>query len=392
MDNSPNKKKYVHFLDKSKLLFYITLICFVSGFVFALINYLCSLSLKIIPLFCLSVVSTGCFVLLKFKHEELTTLLLITSVLSITVINMLHDIGLADSGIIGFPITLFVSSAILGKRSAVILAAIIIVIINILGTLELTHVHSVPDPVTLDKLLTFNVMIIITGISAYLIISQIEVQRRLISQQNKQLEKSIDEKTFLLKEVNHRIKNNLNILSSLLGLHRQKISNPGYKDIFSNYEKQIRTISLMHEKMYDSGNFKNVNLKDFLKDIIKYHENSAMEHGKNIIFDTKTENITLGIKMSISLVLLLNELITNSLKHAFNEKNEGVITIKISPQKEDHISMIYTDSGSGYRENNTNGSTLGMTLISSLGTQIDGETELRHEGEFYYKIVFPVKD
>ncbi len=390
MNDNRQGKLYTTLLNRNKVLYFINLIAFITVFILAIMNYKLGYREKILPLLIVFGLSCINFLLLMRKMEKLVTVLLLLGALSNIIINMIRVDGIADSGIIGIPIILFISILVLGRKSIIIVSVFIIAALNTIGILEINGILGIKNPATVDRLLGYDIMLVIGSMMAYVIINQIERQRKTISFQNEKLEKSLEEKEFLLKEVNHRIKNNLNILNGLLSLYSRKLHDPRDSEVFATCQKQIHTISLLHEKLYTTGEFRKIDLNEFLLNMIEYHKKICSDQGRKVVFELNTNKVTMDTKQTITLALLLNELLTNSVKHAFKKNSEGKINMNITQLGEDFISCIYSDSGKGYRKSTADQEHLGLSLISALTLQLKGEVEIRHDNEFCFRIIIPV--
>ena len=144
------------------------------------------------------------------------------------------------------------------------------------------------------------------------------------------LKATINEKVTLLQEIHHRVKNNMQSISSLLYLQAKKITDERTKELFNECVNRVRSMSLIHEKLYRSADFINIYyLKDYINDLVKSLYLSYHVDYNKIKFDINVEDISLYVDFTIPLGLTINELVSNSLKHAFPESWEGIGEIKI---------------------------------------------------------------
>ena len=383
MDNQAGSRKSKQYLSKRKLLYYLVLICFLTGLLLAFINYRFGSIQKVKILLGMSAFSIIPGILVKFNFQRLGIFLLIFLVATVIVLLMIQNGGMADPSVMSFPVILFISSLLIGKRSVVFLMILILAAGNILGILEMTGIIEIDEPVMPGQLLAFDVIIVVCGISGFLIINQ-------ITRQKKQLEETVEEKEFLLKEVNHRVKNNLNMINGLLNLHSSKIVSSEDREVFINCENQIQTISRLHERLYLSGNFREVDLHDFMTDLISYHKKSADSLEQKILFRISIDEIIMNTGQTITLALIINELLTNSIKHAFRNPADGEISITMSKDDENHITCIYTDNGPGFADVSVSSRSMGLSLVTALSAQIEGKTEFAHDKGICFKLVFPM--
>lgn len=196
-----------------------------------------------------------------------------------------------------------------------------------------------------------------------LINQEIYHQFEIINKQN-------EEKTILLKEIHHRVKNNLQIIISLLRLQSYQIENSETIQSFKEAINRILAISSIHEKIYQNESFNKINIKEYFndlsKEIISMHDlNTDIETNFNFEIDTIT------IDTIVPLALIFNELISNSIKHFDNKTNSLIINIEFKSIKENKLQLNYSDNGKWVENNKKN--TLGIDLINALTKQINGK-------------------
>lgn len=203
--------------------------------------------------------------------------------------------------------------------------------------------------------------------------------------------KNIEEKEILLKEIHHRVKNNLQIISSLLNLQANMLTDENVKSVLFQSKFRIESMCKVHEMLYSSKNFSSINYKDYLADLIDALLQNASTNGAKIVFELKIKKLILNINTAVPLGLIINELVTNSLKHAFPTQKNGLIFIQITSIKNNQLKLIYKDDGVGYSSETTfqNAQGLGFQLISSLAEQLNGEInrKLVKQGT-HYQLVF----
>lgn len=159
-----------------------------------------------------------------------------------------------------------------------------------------------------------------------------------------QISDSLKEKEALLKEIHHRVKNNLQITSSLLNLQSDYIHDPESKELFIEGQNRIRSMALIHEKLYKAKDLSNINFSEYIKSLASLLSRTYYDHSKKIKIDIDESDINLSINTAVPCGLICNELITNSLKHAFPDGRSG--RIHFSCQANDHeIAIILEDNG-----------------------------------------------
>ncbi len=209
---------------------------------------------------------------------------------------------------------------------------------------------------------------------------------------NVKLSSSNDEKGILLKEVHHRVKNNLQIITSLLSLQSFSIEDQKTKDLFDNSQYRINAMALIHEMLYQSDNLSMINYADYLKRLI----NNLVTTFKGIDYNIKIlmdiTDMYLSIDTAIPLGLMINEIITNSLKYAFTDNKQGTLYLKIfEKNQQGQYIMEIGDDGPGYSDDilKTRKKSLGMQLIYKLIQQINGEINRNMEKKgTHYHIYF----
>ncbi|MDP3623942.1 MAG: PAS domain S-box protein, partial [Methanobacteriaceae archaeon] len=203
------------------------------------------------------------------------------------------------------------------------------------------------------------------------------------------LKESLKEKEVLLREIHHRVKNNMQIISSLLNLQIQFEDFDETVSVLRESQGRIKSMSIVHEKLYRSDSFTKINFKDYLTSLIS---DIFYSYGVNkglIVWDLDIEDVHMGFDTAIPLGLIINELVTNSVKYAFPEGRKGKIKIKLKTKDEKYF-LTVMDDGVGIPDNikPEETETLGLQLINSLINQLDGDMELFKSPGTKYKITF----
>jgi two-component sensor histidine kinase len=208
--------------------------------------------------------------------------------------------------------------------------------------------------------------------------------------QHKAMRDALDEQKVLLAEVNHRVKNNLAIIVSLLNLQRDTSSDLKTKDALQDVHDRVMAMALVHTKMYDKKSKNAIELDNYITDLVSEIKRS-LDIKKNIDVAIKIEPIQLNVSSAIPLGLILNELITNSIKHAFNGVERPEIKIDFSRSGENHYQLIVHDNGINdpmTKINAENG--LGIGLIDSLTEQVDGDSNFEFKDGLTFKLRMPI--
>jgi len=209
----------------------------------------------------------------------------------------------------------------------------------------------------------------------------------LLSRQNDDIRKQKEEKEVLLKEIHHRVKNNLQVINSLIRIQSNYIEDSKALELFDECQTRIISMALIHEKMYESSDLAAVNIKEYITQLTN-NLISTYRLKQSIDLDIRVTVKHLGINTLIPLGLLLNELISNSLKHGFPERNEGRIMVYLD-KLDDMYQLIVGDDGIGISADKmVESSTLGMELIRTLTGQLEGKIEQIDQPGTAFKIVF----
>ena len=200
---------------------------------------------------------------------------------------------------------------------------------------------------------------------------------------------SLKDKEVLLREIHHRVKNNMQIISSLLNLQIDYLNDEDAVDVLKESQNRVKSMAMIHEKLYLSTDLTKINFVDYIQSLISnlfYSYNVKKDHIKPIL---KIEDVNLNIETAIPCGLIITELISNCLKYAFPNQMKGKIIISLK-QVEDKFELIISDNGIGLPEDiNINKiKTLGILLVKSLTEQIDGKISIQRKNGTQFKITF----
>jgi len=205
-----------------------------------------------------------------------------------------------------------------------------------------------------------------------------------------QIEASLAEKETLLKEVHHRVKNNLQIVASLLNLQIRKITDPATIEALKDSQSRVRSMALVHEHLYRGKDFSHVDLGNYIRALGTVLFNSSEAGNRGVQFDLNIHEIYVDTNTAIPLGLISNELITNSLKYAFMEKNGGKLSITATEDPA-ALTFVVADNGTGLAPDITleNQTSLGLQLVSSLTDQLNGTVVIDRTGGTKFTFTFP---
>ena len=205
------------------------------------------------------------------------------------------------------------------------------------------------------------------------------------------IKNALKEKELLLKEVHHRVKNNLQIISSLLNLHERRIKDKELLKIYRDSQNQIRSIALVHEKLYRSDDMAKINFAEYVKIMTRELYQTYLCDTKRLKLQFNAENIRIGIDQAIPCGLIVNELISNAIKHAFPDKlkRKGEITLSLK-EKDNAVEITVKDNGVGIPEeiDIKRVNSMGLQLVRLLTDQLKGELKLSRNKGTSFTITF----
>jgi two-component sensor histidine kinase len=219
-------------------------------------------------------------------------------------------------------------------------------------------------------------------------------------QAEKQVKASLKEKEVLLNEIHHRVKNNLQVISSLLSLQMQQIEDPSVLEMFQESLNRIRSMALIHEKLYRSQDLANVGFGEYIRNLAGYLVRSYQADAGPVALKISADDVFLSVDTAIPCGLIINELVSNTLKHAFPATDGAVlarpdgaeheIRIDVCSEPDNRFTLIVADNGIGFPQGLDFRKTesLGLQLVNSLVTQLKGTVELNKNGGTEFRITF----
>lgn len=211
------------------------------------------------------------------------------------------------------------------------------------------------------------------------------------SEAQESISRSLKEKETLLQEIHHRVKNNLQVITSLLALQSSQIDDERICSIFNDCEARIRAMALIHEKLYHSEDLAHVNFKEYLNEFVDELFQSHADLDWAISYRIDVENLSLTIEKAIPCGLLANELISNAMKHAFPGRESGSFTIELKKNSNGSYTFTVADNGVGLPGNieEKKKKSLGLQLVDALVRQIKGELSITSNQGTVISITFP---
>ncbi|MBZ4035441.1 sensor histidine kinase [Flavobacterium sp. 17A] len=219
--------------------------------------------------------------------------------------------------------------------------------------------------------------------------AELELKEKEINQKNINLRHLLDEKEWLLKEIHHRVKNNLQTVISLLNSQSAYLENDMALSAIKNSQHRIHSMSLIHQKLYNSENISTINMPNYIKELVEYLRES-FSLGQRIRFDLKIDPLELDVAQAVPLGLILNESITNSIKYAFPEDRTGMIYVTLQATSEYKYLLTIADNGVGFDTDISAKkiNSFGLSLIKGLSDDLDATFSMENKDGTILKIEF----
>ncbi|MDO9528438.1 MAG: sensor histidine kinase [Syntrophales bacterium] len=205
-----------------------------------------------------------------------------------------------------------------------------------------------------------------------------------------QIKKFLKEKEVLLQEIHHRVKNNMQVISSLLDLQSQYVKDKESLEIFKECRDRILSMASVHEKLYQSKDMVKIDFDDYIRSITKHLFRAYVVHPNTVRLNVNCSDVFLDINRAMPCGLIINELISNALKHAFPEGKKGEVTVDFHPDGDKRLTLVVSDNGVGFPEDIdiSDTETFGLRLISILVNQLKGTLKIERDGGTTFKITF----
>ncbi len=219
--------------------------------------------------------------------------------------------------------------------------------------------------------------------------TNVDISERIAAEDK--IKAALKEKELLLKEIHHRVKNNLQIISSLFNLQSRGIKNKQILSIFRESNNRVKSMALLHEKLYKTYDLGKIAFRDYVESLVTDLFRSYKADGTLVDYALEIKDIFLSIDRSLPCGLIINELVSNALKYAFPQKRKGRITISFGLQGNGVYEMSVSDDGIGFPADIEfeNTASLGLQLVNSLVEQMNGSIKLTRNGGTNFYITFP---
>jgi two-component system, sensor histidine kinase PdtaS len=211
-------------------------------------------------------------------------------------------------------------------------------------------------------------------------------------QKEARIRAALQEKDVLLGEIHHRVKNNLQIVASLLDLQAARVADPATRDLLRDSQNRIHSMGLIHQTLYGSKDFRSVDFAQFSEALLSALIRSYDTEPERIAIRIDVEPVRLPIDIAVPCGLVVNELITNALKHAFPGRDRGEIRIALTRQLGNEALLSVSDNGIGLPDHvDTNSTaTIGLQLVGLLAAQLDGEVSISRSDPTRFSLRFPI--
>lgn len=257
----------------------------------------------------------------------------------------------------------------------------------------ITLLNKEASQATLMRNLTF------AGIAAVIIIAGLLYRQNRLKQKNNevitlkndQLRRLVTDREWLLKEIHHRVKNNLQIVISLLNSQAVYINNDAALSAIQDSKRRVYAMSLIHQKLYQSENIASISMPEYIRELVN-HVQDSLGAGSQVIFKQDVEPLDLDVSQAIPLGLIINESIVNSVKYAFPGGQRGVVSVSLCHDDADHLLLNISDDGVGLPADFdvTEHHSLGLELIRGLSKQLKGRFNMVNNNGFHITIRFAV--
>jgi PAS domain S-box-containing protein len=206
-----------------------------------------------------------------------------------------------------------------------------------------------------------------------------------------QIRTSLEEKEVLLKEIHHRVKNNLQVICSLLDLQGQSIQEPAVAALFRDSQNRVQSMALVHERLYQSESLSNIDFADYLNGLVEYQAQTFRGEPSQVRYVLELDQVQLSVDAAVPAGLAVNELVTNCLKYAFPDGRHGVVTLRLR-QEGEQVIFIVQDDGVGIPEHvDFHGvKTFGLRLVAALVDQLHGKVRIDRQAGTTVTVSFPV--
>ncbi|HDO27185.1 MAG TPA: hypothetical protein ENH02_03625 [Bacteroidetes bacterium] len=351
---------------------------------FFILNGFWGLVLKFLPLLVLNYITAVCLLmvlLLNYRKKYIPARILFFTSLAIH-LGIVQLIINASAQYYLFPLFI-IAAFVIERRKYLLIYFLLLLFIFVIEKTSYFNIHLI-EPVQPVKLL----IEIIEGAAAFalsifsisLFRRQYERNRKMILSQNKLLKetaessrKHAERASLLLGEMNHRVKNNLQLISSLLSLNARHLKNKEAKKAVNDAKNRIYSIALIHRQLYREDYLTAINISDYLNDLIPFIKDTLAGDEQGLTIKTDTDQFILSLEDAVSVGLILNELVTNSVKYGI-KKNKGLISVRVKLNKPNGVLLTVEDNGKKIKTiMNKKNYNFGLKLVETLVSNYNGK-------------------
>lgn len=236
-----------------------------------------------------------------------------------------------------------------------------------------------PDDLRYASVPQFYLYLLFGGvvIASFIIIGWVIILRRRVDSKTSEIQHSLKEKDVLLREIHHRVKNSLSIVSGLLELQLESTNSKEARSVLQNSQSRIHSVALIHEKLYQTESLSDIELDNYIRELVEAIHGTFNDYKKDVVLSFDLEKVELDIDRVIPCGLLINELVVNAFKHAFSIGKKGTLHFNLKTQNE-NILLTVSDNGPGLpkRFEQNKDESLGTMLIDTFAAQLDGQMEI----------------
>ena len=314
----------------------------------------------------------------KGETEKVAYLFLAT--LSVALLTLIHINHFATMSVVFILLIPLMTLLFIRFKYSLIIEFMLFIIIGILLYIE--YLNNPGNPITQNPKALFTLAYTAIIIYIFGLLYHLSIQHTFT-----ELDEANHQKELLLKEVHHRVKNNLNVIASIVGLQANTLSGREQDELLKS-KSRIESIASVHEMLYRSDDLSSIDFYEYTRQISDLMLNMLVENRK-IQVNIKANGLQIPLKIMIQLGMIINELLTNSVKYAFPQKS-GEINIQLE-YNDGYYTFIYSDNGIGVEtpEKLFTGNTLGIKIVKIASKQLGGDVQLSSNEGLQYQIRFP---
>lgn len=231
---------------------------------------------------------------------------------------------------------------------------------------------------------------ILVLLAIFLVNRRLKRAKAKIEEQKALADQALEEKNLLLKEVHHRVKNNLQVISGLLNKQAMKSTDETVKELMSEGQNRIKSMAMIHQSLYQTEDFRNINMKQYTEELVKSIATTYSVPDQKVDLDLEMKSSNFHIDLAIPLGLILNELLTNVFKYAFTGRKNGLVRIRLEKTNDSDFEMVVSDNGVGLPDDfdQRMSKSLGMNLVKGLCWQLHGKLDYETNAGSTFKVQF----